>query len=267
MLKSEYMTYVPRELVLDSNTSGFDIMTYNICQMYGNNFFKDPIYVTSSFIAGQFGNLLNYRTKAASSLAYLSDKYPDFLGETELSRTYKLNINKKVSEKMVRVSYSDIETILNSKYSYKFELIKLFYIIMASMKSDIEHYKGTNYGSGWYAEYMGVTKKTISLYISCLKELKLIFLFQDKAKKNNLIGRYEDRELLRGWALQNGYTGGSRSFANEARSLMMKYHQLEKGRKYSTNEVQQIKEYVSWYNSNCEPGNEKDMSVFDCYLT
>lgn len=263
MKTNDYKTFVPMNLIQNPDSTGMDIMSYNTLVMYGSNYFNESIYVTPIFVAGHVGNM----KKATESLAFLSNQYPKLLEKTKRHNAYKFNISHKISKGTVKVYYWEIETILNSEYSFKLELIKLFYLIVSSFKPNIENYKGTNCSSIWYANYMNVTLKTISLYMSCLKKLKLIFLFQDKARKPNLIGRYEDKNSLWDWALHNGYTGGSRSSANEARSLMMKYHQLEKGRKYSTNEVQQIKEYISWYNSNCEPGNEKDMSIFDCYLT
>ena len=262
MTKKEYITYVPKELVLNPATTGFDIMTYNICHIYGTNFFKEPIYITPAFIAGQLGDVLKYRTKATRSLYYLAEKYPQILCETKISKTFKLDITPKCTDSTVRIPLDEVDIILNSNYSYRFELLKLYYVIVASFKKDIYNFKGTNYGIGWYVTQMGVTSKTISTYLSSLKSLKMIYIYQDSKGSTNLIGRYQDKELLNEWAEVNGYIGGSRTTSNEARSLMMKYHRLEKGEHYPANEIKKIKAYIQYYNS-IHSDKPKDLSVFD----
>lgn len=262
MKKAECDTYVPKNIVLNPNSTGLDILTYVLLNMYGKSIIDEPIYITPTYILGHIKEYSDF-TKISKSMAFISDMYPDLLSETEFRNTYKLDISKRDNKLFVKVPYCELERILQSDYSYKMNLIKMYYVIIGSFTPEICGFKGTNYGFGWFTDIMGVANKTISSYITCLNSLELIYIYQDKNRKTNIMCRYYDQQEIRKWAKEHGYTGGSRSSANEARSLMMKYHQLEKGRKYSTNEVQQIKEYISWYNSNCEPGNEKDMSVFD----
>lgn len=262
MKKADFTTYVPKDLVLNPNTTGLDILTYILLNMYGSNYFNDPLYITPSFVLGHIKEGVNY-DKIRQSFNYISDLYPDFLSETEMRSTYKLDIHGLDIKTFVKVPYYELQVILESDYSYKINLIKMYYVIIGSFISEICGFKGTNYGFGWFSDVMGTANKTISSYITCLNKLELIYVYQDKNRKTNIMCRYYDQQKIREWAKEHGYTGGSRSSSNEARSLMMKYHQIEKGKgtRYSPSEISQIKSYIKWYNETHE--DKKDMSVFD----
>lgn len=137
-----------------------------------------------------------------------------------------------------------------------------------------------------------VSVKTVYRYMDLLKELKVLYVIKYKktfrsekgqfenSSINNTYSRYEDRQICCDYSNEvNGMYTVDDSDINESRSIVQKYHQMQKGREYELEEVKKIYEGIKDWNKRHEEIYEsqtkkglnppipeyKDLSIFEKY--
>ena len=284
MDRNEYMVYVPKELIINEQTSGLDILLYINTVIYGRTLFKDPICLSYYTFADKiYGRPNQHIKEIKESLTRLEKMFPDNIKSTTVPGVVKIDFSYKYSQPRVAESLKSVDIIINSKYNYKLSLLKYYFLILASIKSDIyvgtSKYFATDYGVNWFANYIGVTKKTISLYTSCLEKLELIYVLRDSYnKQNNIMGRYQDSDLINIYGKMQSYGDNQIQDSNYKRSLMAKFNYLSKqvaaGKPspYSRKEVAEIRKYITEHNKYCKAESKvdatclekiKDLSIID----
>lgn len=123
--------------------------------------------------------------------------------------------------------------------------------------------------SEYFCSELEISKSTLTRYNNKLTKHNILYIIHNKNgnKTNNIYSRYEDREYADEYVVQNNKKV-EHSSASYNRSLSQKYNFLKKGKKYSKEEIEQIRKFCEDYNRYVDENpncgiTKKDMSVFN----
>lgn len=168
-----------------------------------------------------------------------------------------------------------LNKILVSEYSYKFNLVKQYFLILGGRRYGGE----LNFMSlNWFAEKMNCSIQTINCYNTALEKLKLICIYKSNNKKiGNIYASFDDADILSMYVENQNLSNVSKK-TNINRSLIMKYNYIVKSGKcpYSQKEVREIRKAIIEHNSQAETYKERfpgtvvkfyDPAILEPYLT
>lgn len=272
MKREEKTIYIPKSLIDDLEVTGFDLVVFiqaDICSM---RIFTEPFCLGTGTIAYKlFGTPIKHKTEIQNSFKKLTLKYPTLFKATSNKQYIITDFNTKIEEYQVAIKLSEYDTIANSEYSYKFNILKAYLVILSMARSYIKAndmgYLGTNFAYSWYAALCGCKETTFSNYVTCLEKLDLIYVYrpQDHQKTNVLAHKKYEKYIIK-WAIENNYGGKENDSANKRRSLMGKYNYLVKQLNlgnpcpYSKKELKEIRAGVVAHNKYCKSQSKTDTS-------
>jgi hypothetical protein len=286
---------IKKEIIEDKNISSNAFMTYiGVVSCYKKDF--DFVFSNKNMINSYMTKKIKISKKfdenIRNGMKELFDK-EILVCNDKIGSDYYLglkNIQCLDSDKFTFVDFSDVQTIMSSRYKGKSNLLRFYVCLLGTFISknhikDIRESEKYNNALGMMSqEYLSdlanISIHTVVEYIKILEELELIYVsrcsfeFKDKngriKRHNNIYGKYKDKELVDEFAkirysmyddlhkIQNINT------VNNARSLMQKYNCLCNNTKYDKETVAAIHNYVCNYNKKY-PKKAKDMKPFEKY--
>lgn len=263
--------FVPHEFLATSSTSGFTLAVYCHLSMYVRcqHYKECPVNVHDiAYI--MFGSIKKTHEIRESM---------DCIASCGLFRISKMALNEYVvhpcefsemNARFASVPHSIISKILQSEYTYKYELLKMVMLIISGRT--LRHVKKNgkpyfnNHPIEWYIKIMGVnSSSTIIKYQTTLEQMGIIYISRS-LYDSNIIGLYWDKDVIRSYSY-NIRRKERKEHPSNARSLMRKYLWMAKGKKYPPDETEEVLNYIKEYNTRMEEGGYldkvKDLSVFN----
>ena len=244
---------VPRELFEDSNVSGFDIACWAYIQADLMTCVRDNCYIHPHKVAFDVLGKVpskDYVNQAKGALEKIMDL--SFInGQRENGWFYiKRDELCKMVQSFTMFKLIDIEKIIQSKYRYKFELVKLFTFIMGSRYYENGAATMSHMYNSWFASKMSCHENTISRYVNTLEELNVIYVRRDPYYSSaNAYGSIRDKDAIDAYAQSHRYMSGSESVtANQGRRLCQIYNQIVKGRDYPLEVRKEVLKYMKQRN-------------------
>ena len=270
MKREEKTIYIPKSLIDDPEVTGFDLVVFIQADLCSMRIFTEPFCLGAGTIAYKlFGSPIKHRAKIQDSFKRLATKYPLLFTMTSNKQYIVTDFNVKVEEYQVAIKLSEYDTIANSEYSYKFNMLKAYLVILSMARSYIKAngigYLGTNFAYSWYANVCDCKEITFSNYVTCLEDLDLIYVYrpQDPHKTNVLAHKKYEKYIIK-WTIENNYGKKESNETNKRRSLMGKYNylvkQLDLGNPcpYSKKELKEIRAGVVAHNKYCKAQSKLD---------
>lgn len=263
-----YNYRIPHVFVQNPNVDGYDIATYAYLSFASYNYlqedsFVSPICIAYSLFKKEPHAKVQY---IRTSLQKIAEFYPDIVKQIDKNLfRVKYNCNydsyKEQAIRFVYLSKTEINTIIDSSYSYNMSLLKCFAFIVSSFSGQITvdnaKYFATAYAASWFKTYLNISTTTYTKYLNCLQKLELIYVIGD-IDKTNVIGRTGHQGLIRKWASLNGYAINFNKVSNERRSMTQKYNRILKlytthqSIPYSQDELKAIYQYLSEKNEKID---------------
>lgn len=174
----------------------------------------------------------------------------------------------------VSVDIADIRTIYNSSFKMKHNLLRYYLFILSTIltKKEVSISKfDTKIGCIGYMyqrtirEKLGISESAQLTYNSVLHDLKLLYITQYDIKFHkkdgtfgsapSVYGRYEDREYVEAYVKQHypqAVEANIKAKTNYHKSMVMKYNEICKGRKYDTNTMWEVLQYITNMNNESQ---------------
>lgn len=189
---------------------------------------------------------------------------------------YNNNCKNKIKF-YLSISYDDITTIFsNNTIRYKFELLRFYIQLLGSINNGIQvilsntECKKSVIGNMTIKALSSIANISIykvSSYIKILEDMKLIYVIHSKKyyikdnkviKISNIYGRYQDKEYINKYAKSlydfknakdySGQQDPALMNSDYKRKLGQRYRKLLSGTKYSCDDVEEIKNYITFEN-------------------
>lgn len=272
MEREQKILYVPKSLIDDPEITGFDLAVFIQTDLCSMRIFTEPFCLGIGTISYKlYGDPNKHKTEIQNAFKKLCEKYPDIFTATSNKKYIITDFNKKVDEYQVSINLIEYDSIINSEYTYKFNMLKAFLVILSTARSNIKvngrGYLGTNFKYSWYGELCDCSSPTFSNYVTCLEKLDLVFVYHSKDKdKTNILGHKKNERCIIKWAVENDYDGRESNLSNKHRSLMAKFNylskQLEMGNScpYTKVELKEIRKYIVEHNKYCKEQSKIDSS-------
>lgn len=270
MRREEKTIYIPKTLIDDSEITGFDLAVFIQTDISSMRIFTEPFCLGIGTIAYKlFGTPNKDRAKIQNSFKKLVSKYPLIFSATENKQYIVTDFSTKIEEYQVAIKLSEYDAIANSVYSYKYNMLKAYLIILSMtcsyIKANNRGYLGTNYKYSFYATLCDCKEITFSNYVTCLENLDLIYVYrpQDPHKTNVLAHKKYEKYIIK-WVIESNYGEKESNETNKRRSLMGKYNYLVKqlalGKPcpYSKKELKEIRAGVIKHNKYCKAQSKID---------
>lgn len=270
MNREETKLFIPKTLIDDPEITGLDLAVYiqlNLCSI---KLFDEPSCLGAGSIAYKLYKYSNKnRAKIQQSFQKLIIKCPTYFSSDGDKKYIITNFYNNTDEFQVRITLQEYDTIANSEYSYKFNMLKAYLVILSMARSYIKAngigYLGTNFAYSWYANVCDCKEITFSNYVTCLEDLDLIYVYrpQDPHKTNVLAHKKYEKYIIK-WTIENNYGKKESNETNKRRSLMGKYNylvkQLDLGNPcpYSKKELKEIRAGVVAHNKYCKAQSKLD---------
>lgn len=243
----------------------YDYITYCLCGITGNDNLKK--YVKNGIVELEHLGLIN--VLVTTNLGK----------EVDLSNIM-FSVNKNDSSKFkyfTKINKNELFTILNSSEKFKIRILRYFICMLSTLNHSqhsgdiINQYTNVGCQSIRYlADIAKVSKDAAIHYNKFLEKNQLIYICRsDKFVANNngsieknftnCYGRPKDKYSINSfqWKVENRYNANTgikllSDDVNIKRSMKMKFYQLKigKGLKYSIEELNKIKEYMTNANHN-----------------
>lgn len=275
MKTEDFLIFIPYDFAVNSSTSGFDIFIFSWLHVATFNTLVETYAFTPETISMMiFGNTTK-KKQVQDSLQRMPVGMMD-------SGVYCVRRDEFEIEKgFVVLPYKYFEQALLMGGVSWAKLIKMIVLIQLGMRRDIKlpnNYLYLNdHPQVWYAKCMG-TKQAASIqqYIKRLEDLQIIYVRRSSVPHiNNLIGFYQYRDEIDKYANADGsyHITKKKVSSNSKRSLMQKYNQICRGKKYEPEVMEQVRAYILEYNAELDKlqrehpdddyiSQKKDVAVF-----
>lgn len=253
VLKISYTIYLKHSNI--TAFSNLQLLSYSYVQAYATGSHFEKTFINSKCLAAQMGiteRVLKpyYNFLKSEGIIHSDDTVykEDFLFDNNFLMIYS----------------DELDIIAHSCPN----AFKYFVLLMKSRdyRHDVSVNGETRYGvvghmpTSYFIEQLGVSANTISNYNKALEDAGVLYIVRAKyngERNTNVYGRSRDKPFI------DKYATFERRKDNDSyyRSMTVKYTWLCKGKKYSAEEIEEIKQFCLEYNKTAE--NPKDMTIFE----
>lgn len=271
-MAKNFTIYFPKDLL---TLSGCDLAVYSYLSALSFNYVWEDTYINIHTLQYRMGE--KRVTKIKESMETLMKTgYFDIKSVSKSEYLLQNESFKQVPSPFIKCNFNDIKKIVSSNNQNKYNLVKLYIHIVASMdfriKDSIQNPFLTYMPLSYFVEKLEVTRtETISSYERALEIMDIIYVYRGD-HKTNIIGYYDHKEEIERFG--DAKYGKQSTKTNDRRSLMQKYNWMQRGKRYSPEETEEIHQYVIQYNHNMQALQDrfpegdykakiKDLTVFN----
>lgn len=269
MTRDDMIIYFPKDLL---TLSGYDFAVYSYLSIITfDNMYEDHYFTVSE---------LKYRmglsaTKIKESLDnIIKTGYFDIEQISNYEYVLKDNSIRKMVTSFISWKFHDIETIVKFSYAYKYKLVALYVQIVAAMDYRIKSVDGTPFLTympiSYFAEKLDINPTTVCRYEKDLERIGVFYIYRSD-HQTNIVGFIKYASEIDHYAEKRVKQSTK---TNDRRSLMQKYNWMRRGKCYSPEETEEIRQYVIQYNHNMQALQDrfpegdykakiKDLTVFN----
>lgn len=256
----------PNQLVTNPEITGFELAVLGYFKTFSQNVANEPYYVAPSSLSLTLFHSCRtiHITKVEEALQHLSKELPQMFKKVSSHYLYQPCDDKELF--YVNVPFELFKKILSMENGYG--LLKLYCVILSAFKKNIVvnncKFFASDFNLSWYQQRFPVNMQTLTKYFKTLEDMKLIYVVRT-SRKNNLVGKYEHKNLIDEWGGTHGYKITNVQ-TNLHRSLMQKYNRIlkltqeQKEIPYTKAEIIQIKEYLEEKNHATDKWESLDPS-------
>ena len=246
------MIFIPHELVRNKEITDDEFLTYTFVQVltYSANYDSCLFRVTDVVdqIYGE-GTSHSIAEKTRKSLDKIIDK--GLIDGMKQGNNYRIFMSsyKVRDDGFVQIDANDLRDIIDNTQKGYSEYVRFYCLVLSSIG-------GGKYGikeRAWFADIMGVTTRTISLYFENLEKLEKLYVYRAADfYTSNTYGLFEDKEEVRAAGKRRSLGREAHANANEKRKYITMYKNFMKGKEYPLDTLQEIVTYLDKRNKEVE---------------
>ena len=243
MQLSDFKVFVPSTMYKDKDFTGYDISVYS----YMSIFLFNKLYGMDYLYPGNISFIMNHELPTTSQKKRIKNSLEKIInlnyvdGGVGEDGGYYIDVKcfPKLKGNYAVLPIMKIDNILALNYKFKYDLVKLYALIIGSRRYDGAKRTYSEMTIDWFAEKIGVSAQTITKYIKILEEQECICVIRSGVvKENNIYGAFEDKDML------SVLVPFQAEKMNNNRSLMQKYYWVQRGKTYPQEEMIQIRNYI-----------------------
>lgn len=247
------MLLILNDLIFDKRLTDNDVMVYAFLkiQTYSENY-ESCLFNVAEIIDQIYGEINSHSTTAniVASLNHLMDAGYIVTKKRNQStwHIFMSSYNITTEDRFTLVNPDYLRTIMDSEYRKKPSIARFY---MALMSTVYKESKAGIYDYSWFADKMGISTATVSRYLKCLEELKVVYVYRAADFYiSNTYGAYSDLGQVRHEGEKRSSKHEAHKNANEKRKYVAMYQQVIEGKEYDVETLKEILDVMQTRNNS-----------------